>query len=707
MGAPPNEYSFDYDQMQRAASHWREHEEKREYDTKLLGEGRYDAVESKERLAKRVNRLLNIVKQRLPAKEESLPGFLAEALEHKHFEPDEVDNALVERVIGETRDFLSLEFVEKALRVNRPVGRIVTRLGGGRVSYGTGFLVSPKLLLTNQHVLKAPKRALDSLVEFDYQSDGYGRPISVEKFELDPGVFFLNDEDLDYALVAVKPISKTGRPLSDYGWCPLIKEEGKIRLHEAINIIQHPRGEMKQIVIRSNKLLALLDLFAHYEADTEPGSSGSPVFNDQWEVIALHHMGVPKTNARGEFLTEDGSVWKKGDDPTCLAWVANEGVRVSRLVDAISKARVQPHEKELLAELLEANEPEPSEIGFSVKQKFDRTAAKPSVTLTVPLRITLSFGQPIEDEEPEDQGGLEAVEPEGDYDRRPGYDPDFLGFSVPLPKLPNALRSKAFELPGANGTGRFELKYHHYSVLFNRERRLAFAAAVNYDAGAPYKHSREGNDRWFFDPRVDKKEQAGEKYYKDNPLDRGHLVRRADAAWGGTPKEAKLANDDTFHFTNCSPQHEIFNQSTKADKQGVKLWGNLENHIAAQGSADGKKLSISNGPIFRPDDRVYREDFLLPKAYWKVVAFETDGGRPRALAFVLSQEGLLKNLPEEEFEEGPYKTFQVKIRDLEAITKLDFGILRSHDPLEADQNESFFVEGTDAVLLEGLGDIVL
>ncbi len=41
--------------------------------------------------------------------------------------------------------------------------------------------------------------------------------------------------------------------------------------------------------------------------DTAPGSSGSPVFNDQWEVVALHHMGVPKRNEHGDLLTLEGS----------------------------------------------------------------------------------------------------------------------------------------------------------------------------------------------------------------------------------------------------------------------------------------------------------------------------------------------------------------------------------------------------------------
>jgi endonuclease G, mitochondrial len=90
--------------------------------------------------------------------------------------------------------------------------------------------------------------------------------------------------------------------------------------------------------------------------------------------------------------------------------------------------------------------------------------------------------------------------------------------------------------------------------------------------------------------------QAGNEYYTDNPLDRGHLVRRADAAWCGTADEAKLANDDSFHWTNCSPQHQIFNQSRLSDQRGLLLWGSLENAVSQLTRRFGNRLSVLNGP---------------------------------------------------------------------------------------------------------------
>ncbi|HET8772951.1 MAG TPA: DNA/RNA non-specific endonuclease [Thermoanaerobaculia bacterium] len=276
----------------------------------------------------------------------------------------------------------------------------------------------------------------------------------------------------------------------------------------------------------------------------------------------------------------------------------------------------------------------------------------------------------------------DTISPDRNYDTRPGYDPSFVGFKVPLPKLSKAAAKDAVTVPVKKKTGnKHELKYHHYSVIMNGARRLAFVAAVNYDGKAKTKYNRTGKDRWFFDPRAQKETQAGNELYAKNPLDRGHLVRRADAAWGATKEEAKRANDDTFHFTNCSPQHEVFNQPVQATKRNLKLWGNLEEHIASQVAKDSQRLSIFNGPVFRPDDREHRK-VKVPKQFYKIVICKKDDGSPAAYGFLLSQEQLIRTLPLEAleaFEPGPFKVFQVPIAEIEQKTQLDFGALKDID----------------------------
>jgi hypothetical protein len=281
--------------------------------------------------------------------------------------------------------------------------------------------------MTNWHVLRNEERAASSTIEFDYQLDRSGVPLVVQRYKLKPDSLFMNDKELDFALVAVEEESETGKRLGDFGWCPLLREEGKITKGDPINIIQHPRGDLKQVVLRENRLVDLLENMAHYEGDTEPGSSGSPVFNDQWEVVALHHSGVPRMNEAGAILDIDGNPWKRGDDPTRVAWVANEGIRVSRLVAHIASAKVREHEEPLRREMLEQSQDgemgqagrAPKEgremIIASLRRDEPRAATDPaggdglkaltaktsidlqagSITVTVPLTITISIGSPV------------------------------------------------------------------------------------------------------------------------------------------------------------------------------------------------------------------------------------------------------------------------------------------------------------------------
>jgi endonuclease G, mitochondrial len=736
MVAPQNEYAFDLSAAIAASQRWAERQQHHARFEEAVRNGRYSELDTPDRLAKRANRLLTrfqkVDPQVVELMAEGFEEVLGQEIVAAEVTSKSVSDELLERIIGETRDFLFVEFLDQAIYASKAVGRITTQLGQGRVSYGTGFLVSPRLLLTNYHVLSSPKEAAQSVIEFDYQRDRLGRQSDVHKFTLAPSTFFLNDRELDFALVAVTPRG-SGRLLQDYGWLALLKEEGKIVVGEPINIIQHPKGELKQVVIRANRLLDLPDRFAHYEADTEPGSSGSPVFNDQWEVIALHHSGIPKRNTKGELLGTDGKIWRDGDDPLRLAWVANEGIRVSRLVEFIAKARVQPAEVPLLKELLDAKAPPEQTLPTPVSDQLAQHGAiemevpvseepqpsSNSVTMTVPLHITFTLGDmPARAESlPVGLGRpsellLEKIEPDPSdpkYERRPGYDPDFLGFAVPLPQLTNVAKPKAFALAGQSGEARFELKYHHFSVIFNQDRKLAFVAGVNYDPTAPVQYPRDKDgDKWFYDPRVfpEKELQAGETLYAKNPLDRGHLVRRADAGWGQTNEEAKLANDDTFHFTNCSPQHEITNQGQiKNAPPGLKLWGKLEDHVASQGKKNNRKLCIFNGPVFQKTDKTYR-GVKIPKEFWKVVVFENDSEEPTVVAFVLTQAQLIQGL-QEEFQVGEYKAVQVRIKDLEAKIDLDFGPFRNWDVLEKrGPEESFTGDGRD-VVLDSLADVVL
>ncbi|WP_282948917.1 trypsin-like serine peptidase [Cellulomonas endometrii] len=224
---------------------------------------------------------------------------------------------LLERVINQP-DFLAVRYLEGGHVAQRTVGRVVIRGSDGRVAgYGTGFLVSAHLLLTNHHVLPSAEVAAASVVELDFQRSLGGSLLPVVELPLAPDRFFVADETLDFALVEVVGAPDSTAP---FGWCRLTDAQGTVVVGESVTIVQHPRGREKEVVLRENKLVDIPEQVLHYLTDTEPGSSGSPVFNDQWEVIALHHASVPSGTA--------------GESPGYL----NEGIRISRILRHLREA---------------------------------------------------------------------------------------------------------------------------------------------------------------------------------------------------------------------------------------------------------------------------------------------------------------------------------------------------------------------------------
>ena len=418
---------IDMDIAAQAARRWEARTAQREQTQTKLDEGGSAAAETPQRVRLRMERLGAAATQAVAA-----PAAIPATESMLRTSPSLVQTVGLERVIG-APDFLGINFLELALAVARFVGRVHIRSSPGRTAgFGTGFMVSPRLLLTNNHVLRSKADALHSEIEFDYQNDRNGRLLPVITYGFEPGKFFVTNPALDYTLVAVRERSVDDRvDLKLYGWSRLIESQGKVMLGEALNIIQHPKGEAKQLVLRKNELIDLPDEnFAHYVADTEPGSSGSPVYNDQWEVVALHHSGVPRMK-NGKYIARDGSVWN-GSDPDDIDWVANEGIRVSSMVRDIKNQTLDAAQRKLRDELLDAAPLHPLE---AARLAADASAAHPpavvvtpapavsvesgSATWIIPLRVTVSVGaaalsvdaQPIEQKAAEKKPSEQPVAP--------------------------------------------------------------------------------------------------------------------------------------------------------------------------------------------------------------------------------------------------------------------------------------------------------
>ena len=240
-------------------------------------------------------------------------------------------------------------FIARAAFVLRSVGRIINRRD--KNGLGTGFLVASERpddqRARARHRRPCRRGARSVPVRARHGPAGARRPpVPPRSRSSVPG----RSRPRLRARGGRRPLrgqgpGQAGRA-GEFGYLPLAGVEGKIHVGQPVNIIQHPGGGRKQIVFRESTLKLLpkgkdLDNVAHYTGDTKPGSSGSPVFSDAWEVIALHHSGVPDTDEQRPLARpKRRSVGQRIPTARTVKWVANEGIRVSRLVRRIEAARM-------------------------------------------------------------------------------------------------------------------------------------------------------------------------------------------------------------------------------------------------------------------------------------------------------------------------------------------------------------------------------
>jgi endonuclease G len=582
-------------------------------------------------------------------------------------------------------DLVEASFVERLLLVSRCVGRLRFDGAQGR-GYATGFLVAPGLLMTNHHVFPDVALAQGASVQFDYKRDLAGQLLEGDEYDLDPSTFFVSHEALDFAVVAVAPRSTGGQVLAGRGHLRLNPQTGKALKGEFVTIVQYPDGQPMRIALRENEVTRAdpAETVIWYKADTAHGSSGSPVFNDSFQVAALHASGHVKRADNGDFLLRAG-----GSTPTLVGfgegdvvWDANVGMRVSHICPQLlaQAARDWPAHVpileaamqggDVLANAVDVEKTGDGEIAEREALTGDGAARRAPVPaggsdLVIPLQLRISLAGGVV------QPRLSVAATSGEaalaaetlelripvihdgLEQRKGFDARFLGGArdVPAPELTAA--GLAVLAPVAGGTE--ALRYHKFSVWMHRERRLPLFTASNVDwterkpivdgqqinretlagfpPGKPYL------EQWVTDPRLDPKHQLPDVFYSEDggAFDKGHIVRRHDVCWGDTFDDIQMANGDTYHVTNCTPQIAGFNQS----KAGVDNWGDLENHVQKASGQEHEKVVIFAGPVLAAQDRWFRgkDDagtvhIQVPRRFWKIVV--APGGK--AYGFLLGQD---------------------------------------------------------------------
>lgn len=661
-----------------------------------------------------------------------------------------------ERLIGKTNDLKSIAPNDTAKKAGRPVARLHQYVENREPrGFGTGFMVSRNLLLTNHHVFTTLSEAKGCAANFFYEVDEKGVNPGTT-FLLNPDRFFINFEDLDFALVAVEPVSIDKKSnLAEIGFIRLIETVGKVKVGEPINIIQYPAGGPKQYAYTDNTVSSFNDEkgLIRYTTDTLGASSGSPGFNKFYEVAALHHMGIPVV-LNGKILTKNNTVWD-GEDEDEVQWVANEGIGISRIVAYLKKLQLTETEKaSLLAELLattndplfESGDAKPvnpltpaDNTGVIIKSDdvmnksdgaannatglINKETIKPiknmeqlnfnfygSTTIyinTTSKEISITPTQELPAAETT-EGALEkSIRFDEDYDAREarGYKENFLtGFNLELPTVDPVRSGEMLKSQGED----LILKYYHYSLAMNKKRRMAMWTAVNVDYSFKLQKSRVelGKDEWRSDPRIAPILQITRKdlYDPARNIDLGHIVRRNDSCWGenNNEEEAEFANADTFHYTNCTPQHEAFNRSNPPKSEGYEgihgIWGKLEDEIQKQLELSENRASIFAGPVLdNANDPT--EDFGLgkiqyPMKFWKVIVVNDKKDGLLAYGFLLDQTDVVKKFGLDVKEKLDFKTFKKQQAALRLITKLT-GVIFDNDLYKADVLKNNFHESEE------------
>ncbi|OYT94190.1 MAG: endonuclease, partial [Pseudomonas sp. PGPPP3] len=166
---------------------------------------------------------------------------------------------LVERIVGPSIDFRPFAPTPEAGLAARPVARIVTNIQPGfePQGFGTGFLIAPGILLTNNHVFERFEDTIGTAANFGYETTPQGVVRGEQvPFTRDPDGF-ATDVALDFSLVALERDPAMG-------FHPLFGATGKILIGQRINIVQHPNGGPRQYAVDENELIDLLPDFLHY-----------------------------------------------------------------------------------------------------------------------------------------------------------------------------------------------------------------------------------------------------------------------------------------------------------------------------------------------------------------------------------------------------------------------------------------------------------
>ncbi|MEA2562299.1 MAG: hypothetical protein QOH06_3803 [Acidobacteriota bacterium] len=240
-----------------------------------------------------------------------------------------VADSTLQKILG-NEGVVTFQWYLQGLERCRAVAQVRTTTGEG---FGTGFLIrggdlvpalgDELLLLTNAHVVSddpAVRAAEGSLSPEDAVIIFEGLPAAAGKeFRVAKLLWTSAPGELDATLLRLDP------PIADLVPYPISSNLPVLDGKQKTYVIGHPGGRSLSLSLQDNLLLDYDDRLIHYRTPTEGGSSGSPVFNQQWKLIGLHHAGsLQRACLNG----------KPGTYP------ANEGIYIQKIIKELTAAGI-------------------------------------------------------------------------------------------------------------------------------------------------------------------------------------------------------------------------------------------------------------------------------------------------------------------------------------------------------------------------------
>ena len=200
----------------------------------------------------------------------------------------------LEKVLG-TATYQPHQWMLRGFRRAQMVGRV---WHGGR-GIGTGFLLPGRIFarkewhdsqvfLTNSHVIskdpviRGTLRPRQAEITFDaLHASGVNQP----RFRVKKWLWESAIGDLDTTVLQLDNAVEGPEEF------PVATRTSSMEAGDRVYIIGHPHGGELAYSLQDNELLARNESRIHYRSPTDPGSSGSPLFDENWDVIGIHHAG--------------------------------------------------------------------------------------------------------------------------------------------------------------------------------------------------------------------------------------------------------------------------------------------------------------------------------------------------------------------------------------------------------------------------------